>query len=292
MSETTNNQECLNAQAQMDEYLDRNLSEGASGRFTAHVTSCSACTQEMELRRKLRGKLKAAVKNTPTPPYLENRIRANIRSANRPSAWVSRWIAVAATLVIGAVGGSVAYHFGYMRFSRESQDSYIASVNSQVPTVMRIGLSDHVHCSVFRKFPRNPPKVEEMAAKLGPEYAGLIPIVREHVPDEFRLVMAHQCGYRGRKFVHLALKSDSRLISLVIAVKGAGESFSAEQLLPALTEFGIPLYNAGVQRFQIAAFESSDRLVYVISDLPQGRNTEMLRAMAPALREYLQKLAS
>ena len=286
MSEMTNNQDCLKMQAHMDELLDRSLSEDAAGQFTSHLSSCPACMQEIEARRQLRGRLRSAVKSTETPPYLESRIRANIRSSKRQSPWVNRWMAVAATLVIGVVGGSVAYHFGYMRFSRASQDSYIASVNSQVPTVMQIGLSDHVHCSVFRKFPKNPPKVEEMAAKLGPEYAGLIPIVRQHVPDEFRLVMAHQCGYRGRKFVHLALKNDSRLISLVIAMKGAGESFSA----PAFLESGIPLYNAGVQRFQIAAFESGDRLVYVISDLPQERNTEMLRAMAPSLRDYLQKL--
>src|SRR5258708_33035780 len=128
----------------------QSLPKGAAGQFAAHVSNCSGCTQEMEVRRQLRGKLRSEIKNTPTPPYLERRIRANIRASKRQPPWVNRWMAVAATLVIGVVGGSVAYHFGYMRFSRASQDSYIASVNSQMPPVMQVGLSDHVHVCVFR----------------------------------------------------------------------------------------------------------------------------------------------
>jgi hypothetical protein len=58
-------------------------------------------------------------------------------------------------------------------------------------------------------------------------------------------------------------------------------------LLPELVHSGIPIYKSGVQRFQMAAFESRDYLVYFISDLPAQQNTEIMTAMAPAVRSFL-----
>jgi hypothetical protein len=60
-------------------------------------------------------------------------------------------------------------------------------------------------------------------------------------------------------------------------------------MLPALTESGIPMYQAGVQRFQISAFETRDRLVYFISDLSKEKNTEMMLALAPQVKAFLRK---
>ena len=92
--------------------------------------------------------------------------------------------------------------------------------------------------------------------------------------------------------MHLALRSDSKLLSLVIALKRDGESFTKENLLPALSESGIPMYRVGVQRFEIAGFESKNHLVYVVSDLPQQRNMEIMTALAPAVTDLLNKLKS
>jgi hypothetical protein len=196
---------------------------------------------------------------------------------------------VAAALAV-CLGAGIAYQLGHLRITTRSQESYIASVSYRVATLMRVGLGDHIHCSVFRKFPKNPPKIEELTENIGPQYSGLIPIIRSHVPDDYRLMLAHQCRYHGRKFVHLSLMNDSHLLSMVIARKSEGESFDTEGLLPALTQSGIPFYQTGVQRFQITAFESRDFLVYFISDLSKQQNTEMMLSMAPAIRDFLKKL--
>jgi hypothetical protein len=42
-----------------------------------------------------------------------------------------------------------------------------------------------------------------------------------------------------------------------------------------------------VQRFNIAAFETRDSLVYVISDLSAEKNSRLMLAMAPALKKFL-----
>jgi tRNA G18 (ribose-2'-O)-methylase SpoU len=129
-------------------------------------------------------------------------------------------------------------------------------------------------------------------ADMGPDYSGLIPVVRKEVPEDLNLVMAHRCRYQGRPFIHLALKNDARLVSVIVTSKRDGEAFTTEELVPALTESGIPIYRSGVQRFQIAAFETRDHLVYLVSDLTQHQNMELMRAMAPQIKAYLHKLES
>jgi hypothetical protein len=239
----------------------------------------------------LRERLKNAVRADTPPPFLEARIRNTIRTVERKPSWTQRLVPVAAAVVM-CVSATIAYQLGHLRLTSASQDSYIASVTNRVATLMRVGLADHLHCSVFRKFPKDAPKLEDLAAKLGPDYKTLIPVVRQNLPGNFRLMIAHECGYQGRKFTHLSLKSESQLVSLVIARKKEGESFETEGLLPALTQSGIPFYRAGVQRFEISSFESANHMVYVVSDMGQQQNMKFMLAVAPQVRDVLNKLGS
>jgi len=223
----------------------------------------------------LRDRVRSAVEGVETPAYLETRIRARLRESRRPFRWMPVWASATAVAAV-FIGVALAYQFGHLRLTVKSQEAYIGNVSNQVAEIMRVGLGDHIHCSVFRKFAKNPPSLEQFAKSMGPEFSGLIPIVRKETPEDLQLVTAHRCRYHGRPFVHLALKSNSHLLSVVIAEKGAGEALAAGQL-----------YGAGVQRFQIAAFESSDRLVYVVSDLGERQNLQIATAMAPAIRSFL-----
>ena len=240
---------------------------------------------------KLRQQLQRAVRSTEVPPYLENKIRANIRASAQKPGFPFRlgWVAAAAAVAVVGIGG-IAYQLGHLRLTASSQESYIASVSNHVASIMRVGLRDHLHCSYFRKFPKDEPKLENIEKKLPEPYRGMIPIVRKHVPADFQLMITHQCGYHNRKFVHLALKRGSQLLSVVLAVKEDGESFRTEELVPALTDAGIPFYQSGAQRFQVAAFESDRHLIYVISDLSKAENMGTMTAMAPELKDYLNRL--
>jgi hypothetical protein len=155
---------------------------------------------------------------------------------------------------------------------------------------MRVGLGDHIHCSVYRSYPKNPPTTEEFIQAMPPEYFGLIGIVRDHVPTDYRMTLAHQCRYHDRKFIHLSMMGASNMLSLVVTRKGDGESFETEEMLPALVHSNIPIYQAGVQRFEMSAFETRDYLVYFISDLPKQQNTNMMLALAPDVKTFLSKL--
>lgn len=234
-------------------------------------------------------RLKSAVRNVEVPPFLEARIRNHIRTVKPSRRWLPRLVPVtiAAAVVFGVV---TAYQLGHLRLTVRSQESYIASVSTHIATLMRVGLGDFIHCSVFRKYPKNPPTTEEFIEKMNPQYTGLIPIVRSQVPDSYRMMLAHECSYHRRKFVHLSLMNDSNMLSLVITRKSRGESFSTEDMLPALVHSGIPMYQSSVQRFQMTAFETGDYLVYFISDLPKQQNTDMMLALAPRVKTFLAKL--
>ena len=284
----TNCQETLH---QLDSYLDGGLTAVARNSVEAHLEQCPGCAQELAVLRALRFQVRSAVQNAEIPEYLETRVRARLASDRRRHSSALKLLPVAAAILILAVT-TFAYQRGYMRWTPRSKESYIASISGQVAMLMRVGLGDHVHCAVFRKYPKNPPTTAEFVKKMGLEYRGVIPIVREHVPSDFQILLAHRCTYHTRQFVHVVLRSDSALLSVVIARKGEGEAFRAQELVPALSEAGISIYNSSVQRFQIAAFESRDDVVYVISDMAGQRNMEMMQALAPALKTYLDKLAS
>lgn len=104
-----------------------------------------------------------------------------------------------------------------------------------------------------------------MAESLGPRYQGLAPLVKASVPEEYSIIMAHQCGYAGRRYVHLTLHNGSNLISLVIARKEPGESL--ETLQPTEWASGVALYQAAARSYEVAGFETDRYLAYVVSDL-------------------------
>jgi hypothetical protein len=228
------------------------------------------------------------VKSAEVPPFLDGQIRRQIGSQHVIPR--KRWpLLTGATAVAGlALAAIVTHQIGGIRQTVDDQESFIVSVASHVGTLMQIGLGDHIHCSFFRKFPATAPAVEEMETKLGPEYKDLIPVVQKHVPERYQLVLGHKCRYRSRPFVHLSLKDDSQLLSLVIAEKRDGEAFDIQGVLPELVQAGIPMYTSTTDRFQIAAMESETHLVYFISDLPASQNTQMLVAMGPAIKTILE----
>jgi hypothetical protein len=239
-----------------------------------------------QLQSEVNDRIKGAVGNVPVPPFLEARIRHSLRTQKPGRAWLPKLIPAASALAVFA-GFAVAYQLGHLRLTVSSQESYIGTVSTHIATLMRVGLGDHIHCSIFRKYPKNPPTTEQFIEKMNPQYAGLIPIVRSQIPDNYRMMLAHQCSYHRRRFVHLSLMNDSNMLSLVITRKGDGESFAEEDMLPELVHSGIPMYQSSVQRFQMTAFETRDYLVYFISDLPKQQNTQLMLALGPKVKDFL-----
>lgn len=274
---------------ELDAYLSRTLPAPALQQITDHLAACPGCSAEVELRRGVRTRLRAAVDSVAPPLFLETRIRASVGATRQKRSWFAYLAPVAAVAVL-FLGVGIAYQVGLLRYTAESREAYAQSVTSRVPVLLAVGLGDHIHCSLFRKYANNAPKVEQLTQDLGSQYAGLIPVMNENIPPGYSLMMAHQCRYHGRGFVHLSLKNGGKLLSLVIAKKSEGESLSSSGLPQALSQAGVPFYTGNTQRFEIATFETKDHLVYIVSSMPQDQNTRLMLAVAPGIRNVLAHL--
>ncbi|MCW5981953.1 MAG: hypothetical protein KIT09_27965 [Bryobacteraceae bacterium] len=253
-----------------------------------HLKACSSCASELELRSRLRARLKAAVRGELPMPGLHDRVRATIRERERAprSSWLpNRVMLAAAAMASLCIAALVVTRSNIAPSTLAAQDEFIGAMQARVAAVFGVGLGDHLHCSWFRTFPSLPGP--ELTSALGGEYAPLAKIVRDQVPDRFRLVIAHRCSYRGRRFVHVSMKDDVNLLSLVITDKQAGESFPASG---GTVAGGIQLHHAGVDRFQVSGFETADQLVFLVSDLRPDENRNLLAALAPDVNRVLDSI--
>jgi len=289
---------CEEIRKYLDSYISNELLIETNHEVLRHVENCPACASELESRTQLRTRLKTAVNAQSVPPELQARIREKIRTDHSSSWFGAGWfasgwsrgaVAVAASLII-SVGVWLNYSPEKMPAltDRPGQNVYIQKVSATLAAVLKVGLGDHIHCSIFRKYPKDPPPVEKMEADLGASYKGLLPVVRAAVPDGYRVIMAHQCSYAGRHFIHLTLEKDGDLLSLVVAHRKDGESLGA--LPPALETSGVPVYQSAATRYQVAGFEAGDFLAYVVSDLKSKANLHIAANLAPAVREFLLKI--
>jgi putative zinc finger protein len=289
---------CEKTRKYLDSYVSNELLVETNHEVLRHIENCSACAAELDARLQLRTRLKSAVNAQSVPPDLQVRIREQIRSGHSGSWFAAGWLVAGWPRWAIALAASVVICAGlWLNYSRDrlpaladrpAQNAYIQRVSARLAAVLKVGLGDHVHCSVFRKYPKAPPPVEKMEAELGPSYKGLLPVVRAAVPDGYRVIMAHQCSYAGRKFIHLTFEKRGELLSLVVARRRDGESLGA--LSPALEASGVPIYQSAAQRYQVAGFDAGNFLAYVVSDLKSKSNLQIAADLAPGVREFLMQI--
>jgi anti-sigma factor (TIGR02949 family) len=285
------NNACERTRRCLDSYLANEMLAETRRGIERHLETCPACSAELAARTSLRGRLKAAVQRQEVPPGLDARLREALRHTKSrprpPIAWMP-WAAAAAVLFL-AVATWLIRPLGAPALpdlaDRRGQDVFIRKVSHDLAAVLQVGLGDHIHCSIFRKYPKDPPTIDEMAAMLGPSYKELVPIVKDHVPGGFRILLAHQCGYLGRRFVHVTLSDGSNLLSLVITRKQPAESLAS--LKPTFQASGVAVYQSVARDYDVASFESGQYLAYVISDLGRKRNLEIARNLAPRVHDFL-----
>jgi hypothetical protein len=280
----------------MDSYMNNELLVETNHEVLRHLESCPSCSAELEARTRIKGHLKAVVQAQPVPEDLEARLRAALRQeTHRSSNRWTRWVAAAAAiLVLGVGAGLILEHRSRLVLpdisDRPAQDIYIQKVSASLAAVLKVGLGDHIHCSIFRKYPKNPPTVEEMGQKMGPAYKDLVHLVKSRVPGNYRILLAHQCGYGGRRFVHLTLTNGSNLLSLIITRKQPGETL--ETMTAVTRPSGVAVYEASATGYDVASFETDQFLAYVVSDLGSKQNLQIAETLAPSVYQFLAAIRS
>jgi anti-sigma factor RsiW len=263
---------CGKMRAQLDSYLNREVPAETSREVARHVEICPGCAGELATRVRVRAQLQAAVRSPAVPAGLEARVRRAVAGqAARPRTGL--WAVAAAAAVILCV-----VLVSLLRTQMNPEEAILRKTSGRLVAVLNVGLRDHLRCAVFRKYSKQPAAAGKMAAELGPEFAGLAPLVEAKLPDGFRIIQGHHCAARGRQYTHLIVAGGAggrKIVSVILTRKQSGESL------------GGGIYQAGVDRFQVVGFESHDYLVYVISDLDAQGNIQLAANLAPALREFL-----
>ena len=176
-------------------------------------------------------------------------------------------MAAAAIAVVLVVDGRCVLRINFPPIAdRPAQAVIIQKISGRLCWILRVGLGDHIHCSIFRKYPAELPAVETMLADLGLDREDLLQVVNAAVSEDGPAkCMAHQCSYAGRKFVHVTLRDGASLISLVIARREAGESFAGTR--PATFGERRPTVRILHDGYEVAGFETGDHLAFVISEV-------------------------
>ena len=269
--------QCERVRRQLDAYLSNELLVETTSEVLKHLESCEACSDELGARQRVREALQKAATRQLPPAHLREAIRQRLRSA-QPGLFsrfrVTTWAVALASLTVVMVAGQQ-----WLGFERGRQI---------VANVLTLGVSDHLHCAIRgHNYPElaNPP--EQLREKLGPQYAGLLPVVQEKLPG-FQLLEAHICSVPGspRKYVHYIARGQGTILS-VILTKRQGESLPAGRLLVAGAPTGVNLYKAKLEATSVAGFETNEYFGFVVSDLGQDEMMQLAASLAPALRDAL-----
>lgn len=285
---------CSEVRILLDAYLDSELGPDTASWVLQHLAVCPACEAERAARAQAKSALKAGVQRIEPDPGFEHVLRRRLREQARPKPFKGlAQLAMAATVLIALFAGWTRTRPAQPAANadeRARQESHIDSLFQLVSSATRIGLGDHLHCAHYREFKTALPSFEEMVEKLGPQYQDLLLIAKRAAPEDFRVVLGHRCKYRGRSFVHLVLRRDDELLSLILADRNPEESFELDGLLPALQAEGMDLYQQSAEQFQIASFETSRHLAYVISNLDGDANLQIAASLLPEVKSFLAQL--
>jgi len=285
---------CKRIRSYLDSYLNNELLVETNHEVLKHLETCEACTRSLEDRARLKDQLKRAVMQEYAPVALRERISGSLRSGRRfkLSTFTLALAAAAALLVI-----ALTVPFAFKSNSIKEPLSLHAEVRSGDVTgqLLKIGFDDHVYCAIDHGMANRQFTVEQMSERLGPEYAGLVEVLKQRMPQDYRVVVGHRCHYQGREFIHLIMRNQSDVVSLVITRKN-GEAFppggaAAVASAAAIDKArGVPIYERAWQNLEVTGIETRDYLAFVVSNSTQDDNLQIASSLAPSVRDFLSKL--
>lgn len=277
---------CKRMRSYLDSYLNNELMVETIHEVLTHLEKCETCSRSLEDRARLKAQLKRAVMQDYAPAALRERIGVNLRRSRRFSFnTFSLSLAAAAAILVIAVA----------TFFTSSQTKSALSLQAEVATgdvtgqILKIGFDNHVFCTLDHQLANKQFTAEQMSERLGPEFAGLVTLVKEKLPQTYTVAVGHRCHYQGREFVHLIMRNQADVVSLVITRKN-GEAFPADGAAAVLQASGVPIHETSWHRIQVAGMETRDYLAFVISNKTLENNEQIASSLAPAVSDFLSKL--
>jgi hypothetical protein len=153
---------------------------------------------------------------------------------------------------------------------------------SQTHELLRVGIRDHVHCAIGGVYPKQTERAA-MVQAMGPYSVMLQPILDQTPGDQ--VVSAHRCTAYDRAYMHVIVRHEGKLISVIMTKREKGESF------PRLFSAGLYSGTASIRDgeldgYTVSGFTAGGYFGYVVSSMPMERNRDLAARLAPVVRRY------
>lgn len=277
-----------------DSYLSNELIVETNHQINSHLEHCSECRHELAARRELRTKLQQAFRNAPQNqmrPEFAARLNKRLRDqalSKRPdsvtAAPVSQsfsrqrktsLLALAASLVLAAGMGLVLFRY----VSKPSAP--VGPVSLDRTELAKSAVGDHRDCAIRFRLAEKPIELEVAGRKYDRVYIDLTKVVLSQ--GNVELVEDHSCVYESRRFAHIVLKYHGRLVSFLVTdvtTEATPQSGSQSQVITC----------SQIDGYQLSWFQTERHAVFIVSDMPEGDNLALARALAPSVFAHITRL--
>ncbi|HSE24436.1 MAG TPA: hypothetical protein VLB68_22400 [Pyrinomonadaceae bacterium] len=302
-----------------DSYLSNELMVETNHGIIGHLEQCAECRQELKARRELRGKLRGAFIKLP-----ENQLRpdfaarlgtqlhdslikqgSQLGSARGRQLSITRkhttWIALAACLLLAMglglvivrnrlVGpkapGEIAVSMPKRSDSPELNPGLPVSIVKTELAKSAVG--DHRDCAIKFRLAEKPIDLEVAGQKYDPVYRNLTKAVLSQqgaAPLDAQFVEAHSCVFEGRRFAHIVLKYHGQVVSFLVTDIEPTKGVQPEAVLRSADP---PVITCSqFDGYKVSCFQTARHAVFIVSDLPEGDNLALARALAPSVFAHI-----
>ncbi len=305
-----------------DSYLSNELMVETNHGVIAHLEQCAECRQELKARRELRGQLREAFIKSPENqlrPEFAARLSTQLRDYSlgkhdarlvSPRGWqpsVTRtqatWLALAACLLLAMGLGLVVVR---KRLVESKAPGEIAvskpkpndspGLNPGIPVsivkteLAKSAVGDHRDCAIKFRLAEKPIDLEVAGQKYDPVYLNLTKAVLSQqglAPLDAQFVEAHSCVFDGRRFAHIVLKYHGQVVSFLVTdfkpTKGVQPELARSSADPQV------ITCSQFDGYKVSCFQTARHAVFIVSELPEGDNLALARALAPSVFAHIMR---
>jgi len=305
-----------------DSYLSNELMVETNHGVIAHLEQCAECRQELKARRELRGKLREAFIKAPENQVLPEFVArlstqlhdysldksgAPLVSPRRSQRSMTRtqttWLALAACLLLAMGLGLVVVRKRLVESKAPREIAVSKPKTNDAPELnpglpvsivktelAKSAVGDHRDCAIKFRLAEKPIDLEVAGQKYDPVYINLTKAVLSQqgaAPLDAQFVEAHSCVFEGRRFAHIVLKYHGQLVSFLVTdieptkdVQPESVRRAAEPQLITCSQF---------DGYTVSWFETARHAVFIVSDLPEGDNLALARALAPSVFAHIMR---
>lgn len=299
-----------------DSYLSNELMVETNHGVISHLEQCAECRQELKARRELRGTLREAFTKAPENqlrPEFAARLSTQLHEYSlgkrdaplvSPRGWQSSvtrkqmsWLTIAACLLLAMGLGLVIVRKRLIEPKAHSEITVSKpkpkdspELNPGLPVsivkaeLARSAAGDHRDCAIKFRLAEKPIDLEVAGQQYDPVYINLTKAVLSQpgaAPLDAQFVEAHSCVFEGRRFAHIVLKYHGQVVSFLVTAIEPTKGMQPESVDPQVSTC------SEFDGYRVSCFETARHAVFVVSDLSEGDNLALARALAPSVFAHI-----